>query len=82
MDGMDTSGRSSLRRAWASLPTMILLQMPTTHPSLNIDSSFYTAQHDIPRRTMVNASSAGKNIWVAASDGDIDRVRVSRAAFH
>jgi hypothetical protein len=26
---------------------------------------------------MVQAASASKNIWVAASDGDLDRVRVS-----
>ena len=28
---------------------------------------------------MVQAASASKNLWVAASDGDLDRVRVSKA---
>ena len=31
---------------------------------------------------MVQAASASKNIWVAASDGDLDRVRVSVSPFN
>jgi len=59
-------------RPYTSLKTTSSANIPiNTQREINIPK--YTATVD----TMVQAASASKNIWVAASDGDLDRVRVS-----
>jgi len=75
----------SYRLNSASLESSVSKTFRVPQTDLNVpgsgersDTSFNAGQ---PVSTMVQPASASKNLWVASSDGDLDRVRV-RFAHH